>query len=61
LTPAETIRYYRMEKASLLLLEGSSPGVVAYEVGFTSHSYFSRCFKTRYRCLPCNFKKHHGG
>ena len=55
LTPAESIRSFRLKKAAEQLNEGVSPGVVAHQVGFTSHSYFSQCFKAQFDCLPSNY------
>ena len=55
LTPAESIRSFRLKKAAEQLNQGVSPGVVAHQVGFTSHSYFSQCFKAQFDCLPSNY------
>ena len=57
LTPAESIRSFRLKKAVKLLNDGHLPGAVAYQVGFTSHSYFSRCFKAQYDCLPSSYHR----
>jgi DNA-binding response OmpR family regulator len=57
LTPAESIRSFRLKKAALLLTEGATPSVVAFDVGFTSHSYFGQCFKAQYNCLPSAYQK----
>ena len=55
MSPAEAIRNFRLKKAAEQLISGVSPSCVCYEVGFTSHSYFSSCFKAKYHCLPCNY------
>ncbi len=55
LSPAESIRSFRLKKAAELLLSGVSPSVVSHQVGFSSHSYFSQCFKAQYDCLPSNY------
>ncbi len=55
LSPVESIRSFRLKKAASLLAEGHSPSVVAHQVGFSSHSYFSKCFKAQYNCLPSSF------
>ncbi|MFT4929532.1 MAG: signal transduction histidine kinase/DNA-binding response OmpR family regulator, partial [Phenylobacterium sp.] len=55
MSPVESIRSYRLKKAAELLSSGVSPSVVAHEVGFTSHSYFSQCFKAQYQCMPSSF------
>ncbi len=52
MTPGEAIRHYRLKKAALRLKEGEAPSVVTYDVGFTSHAYFSACFKARFGCSP---------
>ena len=52
LTPAEAIRNYRLKKAAEQLASGVTPSEVYYQTGFSSHSYFSQCFKARYQCLP---------
>ena len=49
----EFIRYVRLQKAEKLLLEkGLSVAEVMYQVGFTNHSYFSKCFKMQYKHTP---------
>jgi signal transduction histidine kinase/DNA-binding response OmpR family regulator/streptogramin lyase len=55
LTPAESIRSFRLKKAAEQLNQGVSPSVVAHQVGFTSHSYFSQCFKAQYDCMPSSY------
>lgn len=56
LTLVESIRHYRLKKAAVFLKQGMSPSVVAYQVGFTSHSYFCKCFKAKYFCLPSQYR-----
>jgi signal transduction histidine kinase/DNA-binding response OmpR family regulator len=51
-TPREYLRTYRLEQALALLKAGESAGVVAFAVGFSSHSYFSTCFKAQYGVTP---------
>ncbi len=49
----EYIRIYRLEKAIELLKTGQyNIDEVAHVVGFTTHSYFSRCFKRHYHETP---------
>lgn len=55
MTPAEALRNYRLNQAAKLLSQGGSASVVAHQVGFTTHSYFSQCFKARFNCLPSQF------
>jgi len=46
LTIKEYFRNYRLEKAKLLLEEGyGTMGEVASATGFSSLSYFSKCYK----------------
>ena len=52
---AELVRKYRLEKAKALLLEGHRIGEVGYDVGFTSPSYFSHCFKATFNYTPKQF------
>lgn len=56
MTPLETIRHYRLKTAAKMLEAGDSVSNVAYDVGFTSHSYFSACFKARYGCMPSAYQ-----
>ncbi|MFT5163054.1 MAG: DNA-binding response OmpR family regulator, partial [Alteromonadaceae bacterium] len=55
LTPVESIRQFRLKKAAELLNQGTQSGLVAEQVGFSSHSYFSKCFKAHFKCLPSHF------
>jgi AraC-like DNA-binding protein len=55
-TPVEFIRSFRLEKAVALLDKGGlSISQIAYEVGFTSPTYFTRAFKEKYKMLPREF------
>lgn len=49
---AELVRKYRLERAKELLLNGYQVGEVAHNVGFTSPSYFTHCFKASYGVTP---------
>ena len=55
-TPVQLILNQRLEK-SLVLLERRDMSVseVAYTCGFESLSYFSRCFRRRYKIPPTKF------
>ncbi|MCO7226395.1 ATP-binding protein [Pleionea sp. CnH1-48] len=55
MTPREYLRNYRLEKSRLALSQGQSASRVALEVGFSSHSYFTKCFKVQYGCAPSEF------
>jgi AraC-like DNA-binding protein len=52
-TPIECIRTIRLKRAAQLLEKSNlSIATIAYEVGFTSPSYFSKVFKDEYGKLP---------
>lgn len=52
-TPVELLRKARLEKAKKLLLKTErSVAEIAYEVGFTSPSYFNKCFKDEFGMSP---------
>ncbi|WP_276976135.1 helix-turn-helix domain-containing protein [Flavobacterium filum] len=53
LTPNKYIQYRKLEKAKLLLRNTEiTIKQVAYMLGFNSVSYFSKCFKERFKELP---------
>lgn len=54
LTANELIRKIRLERAKELLEESNAPSVseISYNVGFSSPSYFSKCFKAHFGVLP---------
>ncbi|TQV89257.1 helix-turn-helix domain-containing protein [Aliikangiella coralliicola] len=56
LSPTEYIRRFRLEKAKLLLEQGKPASFAYLEVGFSSQSYFSKCFKAQFGCLPSEYK-----
>lgn len=56
-TPSGYIRNIRFEKATNLLKLGQPVSVVTYSVGFTSQSYFGKCFKARYNVTPTEYLK----
>lgn len=57
LTPNELIRKVRLEKAKKMIENGSeSIAEVGFKVGFSSPSYFSRCFKSEFGILPTELK-----
>jgi len=52
-TPVELLRAARLDRGyQLLLTTDKSVSEVAYEVGFTAPSYFTKCFKEKYGKLP---------
>jgi AraC-like DNA-binding protein len=53
LTPVEQLRKARLTRARQLLESTDlSISEVAYQVGFTAPSYFTKCFKEEYDMLP---------
>jgi AraC-like DNA-binding protein len=57
-TPSQFIKDYRLAKAcDLLSTTRLNVADVAYSVGFSSPSYFIKCFRSRYCCTPKNLKR----
>lgn len=54
-TPADFLRSYRLEKAIELMRQEVPVSNVAFEVGFSSHSYFCRCFRAKYDMSPSQY------
>ncbi|WP_165835896.1 helix-turn-helix domain-containing protein [Marinifilum breve] len=60
LSPNELIRFIRLRKSAQLLIEAKqSVNEIAYEVGFNSPSYFTRCFKQQFGIAPSEYKEHY--
>lgn len=55
-TPNNIIKEFRLKKAETLLSNGSQIGRVALDVGFSSQTYFGRCFKEKYGCTPKQYQ-----
>ena len=51
-SPVEILRKARLARARDLLAAGAAPGEVAYATGFTSPSYFSKCFREEFGFPP---------
>ena len=52
-SPVELLRTARLQKGrELLLTSGKNVSEIAYEVGFTAPSYFTKCFKDQFGISP---------
>ncbi|MGB8191856.1 MAG: helix-turn-helix transcriptional regulator, partial [Chitinophagaceae bacterium] len=52
-SPSDVLRNTRLLRAKeLLVKKAATPSEVAYRVGFNSHTYFSKCFKTAFGVSP---------
>ncbi len=55
------IREIRLREAARLIRAGEfTASEIAYKVGFSSPSYFNKCFHDYYKCTPGDFKKNNG-
>ena len=60
LSPNELIRFVRLRKSAHLLVDAKQTvNEIAYEVGFNSPSYFTRCFKQQFGIAPSEYKEHY--
>lgn len=56
-TPVDFLRNYRLGKAAQLLKQKQySISEIAYQTGFSSPAYFSKCFKVVYNMTPSEFQ-----
>ncbi|MBO4800758.1 MAG: response regulator [Bacteroidaceae bacterium] len=55
LTPVDYMKNQRLQRAAVLLRQGQRITEVAAQVGFTSSSYFAKCFRARFGVLPKDF------
>ena len=54
--PNDFIKTMRLQRAAQLLAKGSGTvSEVSYQVGFSSHSYFSKCFVEQYGKTPSDY------
>jgi AraC-like DNA-binding protein len=51
-SPVQHLRQFRLEKSLRHLRNGVPVGETAKAVGFSSHAYFTSCFKARYGITP---------
>ena len=57
-TPIELLRTARLNRAyQMLMTTDHSVSEIAYQVGFTAPSYFTKCFKEAYGMLPGDVRK----
>lgn len=56
LTFTSLLRDFRLYQAKLLLMRGMSVSEAAYSCGFSSDSYFGRCYKKKYGLTPTQVK-----
>jgi len=56
-TPNNFIKEFRLKKAQELLMSGSQIGRIALDVGFSSQTYFGRCFKENFNCTPKQYQQ----
>lgn len=56
MSPNEYLKNFRLNKAAELLREGCRVSEVSELVGFTSSSYFAKCFRAKFGVLPSEFK-----
>lgn len=57
ISPVDFLRNYRLGKAARLLRQKKfTISEVAYQTGFTSPAYFSKCFKAVYHITPTEFQ-----
>lgn len=55
-SPLNFLKEYRLNEALKLLTKKSdNVSEVAYKTGFTSPSYFSKCFQKQFGCLPSDY------
>ncbi|MBD2757263.1 helix-turn-helix transcriptional regulator [Spirosoma validum] len=55
LTAHDLLRNYRLKRGAQLLRAGQSVKQTAYQVGFDSPAYFSKCFRELYQRSPREF------
>ena len=55
ISPNDYMKTIRMNRAAELIKEGARISEVAQQVGFTSSSYFAKCFKNQFGVLPKDY------
>ena len=51
-SPVQYLRRFRLDKSLQYLRDGVPVGKVAKAVGFSSHTYFTSCFRAQYGTTP---------
>ena len=59
MTPVDYMKNYRLEYSAKLLLDGVRVTEVAAMTGFTSSSYFAKCFRARFGMIPKEYVAAH--
>lgn len=58
LSTTEFIRTVRLKRAAQLLIQNTdSVTQIGYQIGFSDHSYFAKCFKRKYGVSPSEYSK----
>ncbi len=57
ISPNNFIKEFRLRKAQELLRSGAQIGRIALDVGFSSQTYFGRCFKESFDCTPKQYQQ----
>ncbi len=57
LSPKQYLQRYRLEQSLVYLRDGVPVGDVAKAVGFSSHAYFTSCFKAEFGATPSRFQQ----
>lgn len=55
MTPTDYLKTSRLNQAAILLKQGYLSSEVAERIGFTSSSYFAKCFRTQFGVLPKDY------
>lgn len=56
-SPNEFVRILRLKYAARMITSGTQIAEIAYKSGFSSASYFTKCFKEFYKVSPTEFMK----
>ena len=56
MSPNDYLKNFRLNKAAELIVAGTRIIEVAEKLGFTSSSYFARCFREKFGVLPKDYR-----